>query len=259
MTIINSYFMAEKLKFRRTLTGKLCWCVPILLAAGASWLARDYVQIDSFNWWYIGMLPGYLTLLCCQVVRKDKRMKDQIVLTLPLEPALVWDAKILYCAGMLAVSNLVLGVFAFFAGIPAKLLFGAGQMIEISPIRILSACILLSICYLWQIPACLWAAVRVGFLPAFLVNLLCNTAGAVYLSLTDWWIFCPYAVPARLMCAVIRVLPNGLVAEEGSLTFSPELLEMQSVIPGMAVCVGVFLAAWGFTRKWYGKTAGSRK
>ena len=208
MTIINSYFMAEKLKFRRTLTGKLCWCVPILLAAGASWLARDYVQIDSFNWWYIGMLPGYLTLLCCQVVRKDKRMKDQIVLTLPLEPALVWDAKILYCAGMLAVSNLVLGVFAFFAGIPAKLLFGAG---------------------------------------------------ALYLSLTVWWIFCPYAVPARLMCAVIRVLPNGLVAEEGSLTFSPELLEMQAVIPGMAVCVGVFLAAWGFTRKWYGKTAGSRK
>lgn len=259
MTVNHTYFSAEKLKFRHTVTGKLCWCVPLFLAAGASWLARDYAQADSFNWWYAGVLPGYLTLLCCQVIRKDERLRDQIVLTLPTEPVLVWDAKIVYCVRMLVISNLILGVLALLVRIPAELLFGAGQSIEISPIRVLAACILLSICYLWQIPFCLWLVARRGFLSVFFINLLYNVIGTVSISLTGWWVFCPYAVPARLMCAVIRILPNGLIAEEGSLTFSPELMEMQAVIPGTIVCAGAFLAAWVFTRKWYGKTAVSRE
>ncbi len=250
----NSYLAAEKLKFRRTATVKLCWCVPLLLTMGAACLARDYVQIDSFNWWYVGILPGFLTLLGCQVIGKEEQVGNQLVLSLPVDPVRVWDAKVIYCARMLAVSNLALGILVFTVGALAEL-FGAAQIYEIRPSQIFTACILLSLCCLWQIPVCMWMKLRMGMLAAFLVNLVFSIIGTVYVSLTDWWLLCPHAVPARLMCAVIRVLPNGLVAREGSLTFAPELLEMKAVIPGAAVCTVVFLAVWVLTRRWYTSTA----
>lgn len=246
----NSYLAAEKLKFRRTATVKLCWCVPLLLTTGAACLARDYVQIDSFNWWYVGILPGFLTLLGCQVIGKEEQVGNQLVLSLPVDPVRVWDAKVIYCARMLAVSNLALGILVFTVGALAEL-FGAAQIYEIRPSQIFTACILLSLCCLWQIPVCMWMKLRMGMLAAFLVNLVFSIIGTVYVSLTEWWLLCPHAVPARLMCAVIRVLPNGLAAREGSLTFAPELLEMKAVIPGAAVCTVVFLAVWVLTRRWY--------
>ena len=240
----NFCLAAEKLKFRHTITERLCWCVPLLLTAGAACLAGDYVQIDSFNWWYAGILPGFLTLL-----------GYQLVLTLPVDPVRVWDAKVIYCARMLAVSNLALGILVFTVEALAELLFGAAQIYEIRPSQIFAACILLSVCCLWQIPVCMWMKLRLGMLAAFHLNLVFGIIGTVYFSLTDWWLLYPHAVPARLMCAVIRVLPNGLVAREGSLTFSPELLEMKAVIPGAAVCTVVFLTVWVLTRRWYGRAA----
>lgn len=250
---------AEKLKFRHTFSGKLYWCVPLFLAAAAACLARDYVQIDSLNWWYVGVLPGFLTLLCCQVIGKEKQVGNQLTLMLSVNPVSVWDAKVIYCVRMLTAANLILGILVFCAGLPAKWLFGASQIYEIRPIQILAASILLSVCCLWQIPVCLWMAARAGFLTTFLLNLLLHTIGTIVLSLTAWWLLCPYAVPARLMCAVVRILPNGLVAKEGSLTFSPELIEIKAVIPGAAVCMGAFFTAWALTRRWYGRTGGNRE
>ena len=45
----------------------------------------------------------------------------------------------------------------------------------------------------------------------------------------------PYAVPARLMCPVLKILPNGLPAEPGNITFSPQLLSWESILPGLVV------------------------
>ena len=103
---------AEAMKYRHSGTGKLWLFMPAVTLAVAFWLSRSYGTISGYNWWYVGLYPGMLSLVCCMTAAKDAKLGSRAVLSLPVRPARVWDAKILTCALAAAKANILVGVLA---------------------------------------------------------------------------------------------------------------------------------------------------
>ena len=79
-----------------------------------------------------------------------------------------------------------------------------------------------------------------------------NLAGVVA-AVESFWFLCPYSILPRMMCSVLGILPNGLPAREGSMTFSPELLEGSNVLYGLILTLLWCLLLWAVTRSWYSR------
>ena len=67
------------------------------------------------------------------------------------------------------------------------------------------------------------------------------------------WMISPYTYPSRLMIPILKILPNGLYAETGSVTFKPELLSYDVILPGIVISVVLFLLFTYVTAKWFEK------
>ena len=70
-------------------------------------------------------------------------------------------------------------------------------------------------------------------------------------SLKSYFFLIPQAIASRLMCSVIGVLPNGLPARPGEMTFSQELLDTSAILPGIAASVIWLAVFWFAGRKLY--------
>jgi ABC-2 type transport system permease protein len=68
-----------------------------------------------------------------------------------------------------------------------------------------------------------------------IVNVLGNIACNVLLATTAYWWAVPYAIPSRLMCAAIGVLPNGLPVPEGD-----ALWDKSVILPGVLITLSLF-------------------
>lgn len=248
-----SCYRAEKIKFRNTFTTHLFWVMPLSVILISLVLARNYVVMNSYNWWYILMLPGMLALLCCLTGQKDKKLKNRAVLSIPVNLKQVWDVKVLLCAKGLIFANILLVLAVNILKFVLESCFGIRQVIESYVLQGIAAAGILILVFLWQIPFCLWLTHMLGFFPAFCITVILNELGGTIGALGSSWLFIPFAIPARLMCAVLKILPNNLVAEEGSMTFFPELLDKGSIFPGILVSLLWFLAIWMATRIWYEK------
>lgn len=77
--------------------------------------------------------------------------------------------------------------------------------------------------------------------------ILCN-AMAIFLSLSPIYMLFPGAIGARMMCPVLGILPNGLPAQSGEMTFAPRLMDSSSIPIGMVASVIWFLLLWGVGR-----------
>jgi len=220
---------AEFQKSKRTFTRKLVWLAPILtLLLSAALGFGSLFQTGSFNWWYALILPGALTLMCAGVIQKDvKKLHYRAILSLPVDPAELWMAKIGVCAGMLFVSCLV-----FFVGVT---LGGFVMGSSISITHSLSGDFLLFLTFLWQIPLCLFLVDRLGQFAAVLINLAGNVGCLAGAATSEFW-WLPYAIPSRLMCPVIQVLPNGLPVPEND-----PLLSQSVVLPGVIISLVLFV------------------
>ncbi|WP_197029990.1 hypothetical protein [Paenibacillus sp. 1-18] len=56
-----------------------------------------------------------------------------------------------------------------------------------------------------------------GMFATLIINMMGNVACSILFATSTVWWAVPYAIPARLMCAVIKVLPNGLAVPKGDL------------------------------------------
>ena len=132
--------------------------------------------------------------------------------------------------------------------------FGKKNLNEIIKVPIfnkLVAVLLLVITFLWQIPLCLFLGSKIGMFPTILINIIAYMVlGILAATKSIWWMI-PYAIPARLMCPILKVLPNGLPAVEGSMTFKPELLSNSVILPGVIITVILFIILTMVTAKWY--------
>lgn len=220
--------LAEYQKLKRTFTKRLIWLAPaVTLLLCAVLGAGEMFQNGCYNWWYTMLLPGALTLFCAGVIQKDKKKLDyRGILGLPIRPAKIWVGKTGTCILLYFISCLV-----FFTGVTLGGLFGSNS---ISPVRSAAASGLLFLTFLWQIPLCMFLADKFGVFASVFINVAGNVMGVVFAARTSfWWI--PYAIPSRLMCPVINVLPNGL-----SVPANDPLLATNVILPGVVITVLLF-------------------
>ena len=243
-------YVAENLKYKHTFTGKLWFLMQALTLLLAYGISRGNGINSAYNWWYILMLPGMVTLFTCLVGEKDRKMKNRAVLTLPVQMGRIWDAKILVSIKALffanlfgAVANLVLALYL----LPAVWI---PQMLEISPLQIAAAAAVMTVTTLWQIPFCLWLNQCWGILPTLIVNLILNASGTL-MAVTPYWLLNPWAILPRLMVPIIGILPNGLLAVPESMTYTPGITDTSSILPGVLVTLAWFVILWGASGLWY--------
>ena len=150
------YLKSENLKYKRTFTRILIFLAPSVTVLMTS-LAPMWFQVNAFNWWYVLLYPGFLTLLCVLVEHKDSgKKKYQTVFTLPVSLSKIWLAKIETAGLYVLLGNLFFLVLNVLGGFILMHLSGQPMIIGVSNALLGTFCIILA--SLWEIPFCLWLA-----------------------------------------------------------------------------------------------------
>ena len=80
------YLKSENLKHKRTFTRTLIPLAPVMTVL-MTLLAPMWFQVNAFNWWYVFLCPGFLTLLCALIEQRDGgKKKYRAVFPLPVSP-----------------------------------------------------------------------------------------------------------------------------------------------------------------------------
>ncbi len=248
---MGKHYLAERLKNRHTSVGKLILVMPLITVCLSAWLSREYFTINSYNWWYMFLFSGMLAIICSVTGSLDKKMKDRPILVLPVDMGAVWDGKVLYGLRCMGISLLVfLGVTLFFGAGPVWMI---QQNLRINPSvsEQILAVVILFVTSLWQVPFCLLLQQKLGMFPMLFLHMGSYCFSAIELSLHACFMLLPGGIAARMMCIVLKILPNGLVAEPGSLTYSPELMERKGLLIGITVSLLWFALFWFAGRRWF--------
>ncbi|MDO4338716.1 MAG: lantibiotic immunity ABC transporter MutE/EpiE family permease subunit [Eubacteriales bacterium] len=248
---MKPYFQAEKLKYKHTFLNGVVVLMPLISVFLSAMLTYNYFAVDSYNWWYMGLYPGMLGILCGMLGGKDKRKKNFTIWSLPCSMGKIWDAKVLLGA---VLSGIAAGVTVLLTVIMGQFMESALHMtffIRPSLTVQLAAGLLMWITTLWQIPFCLLLSQKMGTFLMLLFHMGSYSIISGTVSLKNWFILLPGAITSRLMCPVLGILPNGLPAVEGQMTYSPQLMEPQNLLLGIPAAALWFLLLWLAGRKWF--------
>jgi len=234
------YLKAENLKFKRTFVKKLIFIAPLVtLLLGIS--SGKWFQANGFNWWYMIILPGYISLMAVMTNDADeKKLRYRAVFGLPISLKKVWVSKVLVNGIYMTFSCMVLLV---------GILLGGYLISNTIPVfRAFSGAALIAVTFLWQIPLCLFLAKKLGIIGAILINVAVgDILNVLAVSTSMWWI-CPYSWTARIMCPVVGSLPNGTLAEIGDPLLNPDVIPIGIILP-----VALFALLMIVTASWFQK------
>lgn len=221
---------SELMKMRHTFSIKMVIVFPTVTLLIGYLLSGNSVQLAAYNWWYMIMLPITISIWCASMIVSERNTGYQNIMCLGTSLKRIYLAKVFAVAILLLTSNLVM-----WGGCTV---LGFLTVMNISPWDGLCGSILLFLAYLWQIPLIMLLAKWIGYLPAVLVSFGFNIVLSLIGTEKSWFIFNPYAIPARIVCPFFRMHPNGLTLEEGSY-----LLETGMVLPavGINLLFGVLL------------------
>lgn len=248
---MKPYFLAEKLKYRHTFLKWLAILMPLVSVVMSAGMTSSYFAIDSYNWWYMALYPGMLGILCGMIGGKDKKKKNFTIWSLPCSMGKIWDAKILLGAalsGIAVVCTVVLIVVIGWLlenGLHMTFLIRPSVKIQ------LAAGMIIWITTLWQIPFCLFLSQKIGTFVMFLIHMGSYAIISCTVSLKPWFAVLPGAITSRMMCPVLGVLPNGLPAAEGQMTYSPAFMEPWNLLVGIPAALLWFCVLWLISRKWF--------
>ncbi|MCM1121690.1 MAG: lantibiotic immunity ABC transporter MutE/EpiE family permease subunit [Eubacterium sp.] len=234
---------AERLKMRHSFA-RICPLSAVLVQILISLcLSRGtaYYSVNAWNWWYTMILPGMLAILCTIGMQKEKRQRYANFLTTQISPAKCWCGKIACYAGQLLYANLLIFLGVSVGGI----LIGT----TIPPLDSLAAALLLTVCYLWEIPLYMMLSVRFGMFASIFACMAVTVGSLVTLGASRLWWICPASIPFRLMCPVLQIMPNGLIVEAGSHYMSAAV-----ILPGAVLSMLWFAALTFVTARWFGNT-----
>ncbi len=241
---------AEMLKYRRASSVKLLLILPLVCSLLSAALTWDYFTIDNYNWWYVTLYPACVALVCAAIADKDKRLGQRALFTLPCDMGRVWDAKII--TGMV-FSGLSIGVLCLLTLAGTFMMHGMMGVtfaVEVPVARQLAGCAVMWLASLWQVPVCLWLAQKIGRMPTVVIHVVV-VSFALLVALKPWYMMVPGAIVPRAMCALLGVLPNGLPAVAGSVSYAPELMQMSNVGIGVAAALLWLALSWVLSRKWF--------
>ena len=106
------YLKSEHLKFKRTISNKLIFIVPLITAIFA-WLMGGYMgyQYMTLYWWYAFLLPGGIAILCSLSHRKEENAgKYYSVFSMPVNLSRFEFAKGIILVEKLLVSAIFLAL-----------------------------------------------------------------------------------------------------------------------------------------------------
>ncbi|MEG0843025.1 MAG: lantibiotic immunity ABC transporter MutE/EpiE family permease subunit [Romboutsia sp.] len=237
---MNKILQSEHLKQKHTFQKSLIYLAPLVSIAIAFVLMGGYyIQKSAYNWWYTLILPGSFTMICSFIISNDRKIQFNGLFSVMIDKQRIWYSKIILSTIYLGLSCLV-----FFLAITTMgLIFGTAIQVQNS----LLASIMLFVTFSWQIPVLMYLAMKFSTGLTIIISILCNFVGAIILALTPiWWI--PFAIPSKLMCYVIRVMPNGLSVEAGAYPF-----DIKVTLIGVLVTVTLYIVMSYLTSKWFGK------
>lgn len=248
---MKSYFQAECLKCRHTSVNKLMVMMPLCSVILSAFLTNKYFGIDSYNWWYVVLFPGMIALICGVIGCKDKKQQNRTIWTLPVDMGKIWNGKVLLGIRVSGVALIFFLILVLVGSWILRNIMDVSFVIEPSVGAQVLAIIILWLCCLWQIPFCLFLSQVMGTFPMLLLHMGTFTVMSVILSLKPYFMFFPGALSARMMCTVLGVLPNGLLAVEGQATYSPELVRASSLAAGIPAAIFWFLLFWIIGKRWF--------
>lgn len=247
----GNYFHAEWLKYKHSSVGKLCILMPLVTVIASAFMTHQFFTVDSYNWWYTMIFPGMLPLLCGIVIGKDQKMKNHSLLTVPCEMGKVWDAKVFCTAAFSGIGCLFLGCLTIFVGYLLE--YGLDFRFQIRPslgAQIL-AIVLIWIGFLWMVPFGLFLTGMIEKIPAMIALLAMSLIVDTTYSLTAYYWALPGGVTVRMMCVVLGVLPNGLPARPGEMTWTPQVMDPNSLWIGTISAVVWFFILRITGKIWY--------
>lgn len=215
---------SEHLKMKRTFAKKLIWLCPAVLILLAFFMMGGYLYQCAYNMWYCFFVPVQTALICALIHQKEaKQLNYYRVFTASARLRSVWYSKTALATIYLWVSAVL---FCLLVGVTAAMVQGTAGVRWGSAVTAVAVTI---VCSMWQIPFYLWLAKKGGFFLPIVVSMAGCVLEAIFAVKSFWWI-CPYAWASRLMCTVLGILPNGLLAEDGLLLIS------RPAITGTLVC-----------------------
>lgn len=107
------------------------------------------------------------------------------------------------------------------------------------------ASLILMITNIWQVPLCFFLAKKIAFVASVTINTILGIFLGILFADNNIYLLCPYSWGIRLMVPIMKILPNGLPAEDGN-----TLLNTQIILPTMLSII-LFALLSIFTSRWF--------
>lgn len=229
-----NYLKAEILKQKHSFNNTIIWLIPIVnIIIALVLMGTKYIQTASYNWWYMIFLPFTVTYISASIIKKDKKNNFHGMLGLVQDKKHLWYAKIGMATLYLFLTSFIFSSFTLLCGF----LFNK----QIPDINNVFASITLCITFAWQIPFFMFITLHMNMFISVILSMVSNLLFASICAVGKfWWI--PFSIPARIMCPIIKVLPNGLLLPSGSI-----LNRSNVIFPGIAITVVLYLIGSLFT------------
>ena len=212
------YLKSEHLKFKRTISNKLIFIVPLITAIFA-WLMGGFMgyQYMTLYWWYAFLLPGAIAILCSLSHRKEESAgKYYSVFSMPVNLSKFEFVKGIILVEKLLVSAIFLALLISISNIiaPATAVYSLLHSIAGSIGIILAS--------VWQISLCLYLARKTGLFLPIVLNTVLGIFMPIALGNTVVWWLVPYCYAAKLAEPLMGIELNGTF--EGNCGFSITVL-----------------------------------
>lgn len=245
MKVVLSIVRAEYLKTGKSMRRVLIWAFPTIVFALAFVLTLGMTNAYAesvWNWWYTLLLPGMLAITCYLSIMQEKKTRYYNLMTLSTSKRKLMMGKIIYLGCVILVSNMIIFVGASLGGFLLSTCVPLGG----AAITILA----LTISQLWEIPLLLFLSERFGMIVELLICLFLSVGGVI-IAPTGKWYFFVSAIPMRILCPLLHILPNGIRAEDGN-----PLLDVGVVLPGICLSIIWFILATILFLNWFDKREG---
>lgn len=220
----------------------LAWAFPIITLALAFVLTLGMTAAYAesvWNWWYTLLLPEMLSLLCYLSMLRERKAGYYHLITLSTSRRKLMLGKIICISCILLASNILIFAGASLGG------FLLTTHVPLSGAAI--AILVLTVTELWEIPFLLFLSERFGMIAEALICLFLTAGGTILASTGKWYLFVS-AIPMRILCPLLHILPNGLKAEAGH-----PLLNAEVILPGTCLSVLWFVFAVILFLNWFDK------
>lgn len=210
MSRMQNLITAEMIKNRHSFIVLSLWLLPLVTIVLASFLlAEKQVQQAAFNWWYMVMLPIEVALISSCLLENDKKQNYFTLKLTPIPTLKICLAKILTGCSYLLFTNIIMMLLVLGVGS----LFGKQLFLG----QVLQATILLTVCFAWQIPLGMLLELKLPAIFTLIMMFIVNMffASQTFAGSKTLWLI-PFAIPARLMAAILGINPNGVLLAKNS-------------------------------------------